>query len=77
LSPAGSRVHADESNAQWRHRHIGPAIGFAGVEPLRVMDCGRKSIGIQGPDFCVMGKADMGDIRSKIRNYLANARMIL
>ena len=77
MEAAGSHFHADESNAQWRQRHIGPAIGFARVEPLRVMDCGLKTIGIQGPDFRVMGKADMGDVRSKIRNYEANARMVL
>ena len=41
------------------------------------MDCGLKSVDIQGSDFRVMGKADAGDVRSKIRNYQANARMIL
>ena len=77
MGAAGSHYHADESNAQWRQRHIGPVIGFACVEPLRVVNCGLKTIGIQGPDFRVMGETDLGDVRSKIRNYEANARMIL
>lgn len=77
METAGSHYHADERNAQWRQRHIGPAIGFGCVDPSRVMDCGLKIIGIQGPDFRVMGQADVGDVHPKIRNYEANARMFL
>lgn len=74
---AGSHCHADESNAQWRQRHIGPAIGLTHVEPSWVVDCGLKIIGIQGADFPITGETDVGDVRSKIGNYEANARMIL
>jgi hypothetical protein len=55
MGAAGSHFHVDESNAQWRQRHIGSAVGFARIEPLRVMDCELKSIGTQGSDFRIMG----------------------
>ena len=77
MGAAGSHYHADESNAQWRQRQIGPVIGFARVEPLRVVDCGLKIIGIQEQDFRVTGETDVGDLRSKIRHCEASVRMIL
>ena len=51
-------------------------MGLAGVEPLRIVDCGLKTIGIKAPYFPGMGKADVGKVRSKIRNDEANAGAI-
>ena len=74
---ACSHHHADKTDAQWRQRHIGPVIGLPRIEPLRVVDRRLKIIGIQGPDFRLMRKADVGDVHSEIRNYESNVRTIL